>query len=1223
MSTPTQQQQKAIEGSGGILLSAGAGTGKTATLVNRCIRLVTESGVDIDRILMVTFTNAAAAEMRQRIREALQKKLEADPGNNRLLRQVSLLESSYISTIHSFCVDLIRSHFELLNLDPAVAVLDEAVTAPLARETVGQIVGEAIGNYPAVRKLAENYCSARGEKLGELVLRAQRFFVTQPQSDSLMGKQRAFFESKDCAQWKGWREEFIAAWLAESRPLILEQASTTRGQLKNVKGYGGKSATAQGIRTLEEVIDRVVSQVAKLSPSTSKEESAAIFSQIQVLAQEDLWVRGTGKTMGVFEDLFEEVKALAGWQIVGENDPLDADWELVREPMLALIHLTQQFAAAFAQAKRAIGGVDFSDLEQFALQLLTDEVGQPTDIARQWQDRLEHVFVDECQDINAAQDAIMRAVSRTAEKANLFMVGDVKQSIYRFRLAAPELFRNYARDWNGKPHHRVLPLTENFRSREGIINFVNELFGHLMQTELGGVTYASDDQLQFGKPVQGDRSALSLLRAASGANSGFPGIWSEPHCRVELHLIDNRKEDESEGEIVGDSGSKNSLGWLDLLNVEQQARVVATRLRELKDGKHEVWDKSQNQFREMKWSDVGILMRSVASRTGPYVCEFRRLGIPLSVEQGNYLETVEASDLISLLRLLDNPQQDIPLFAVLRSPLVGLSMDELVQLRPEKTGESVWEHLAAHPSGPLKSKIDAFLMRYEKWRRLALMTSLSCVLETALVETGYEPYLLTLEDGPARLANVRRFLELAQRYDPLQRQGLFRFLKFIDAQAEAENEIEPVPPRQAESAQLLTIHRSKGLEFPIVVVASIGAKFNQTDLNENILFSRRWGICPQVIDAEKRLRCDSLTGWQTRREEKLEGIAEELRLLYVAVTRARDTLLLVGSFNPEKQIKENYPASCRIAKVSSYCDWIRIWLGPAINWSAGQGKFDFSNGNGCLRWEVHGQPPEGSDELKKNVMTTAMNLPVLTEDQMRQFDWEYPQAAATVASAKTSATVLKRLAAESDEEASQPWRTNLAFEVAAADSAGKLNATQRGLAHHAFLQDVQLTQTGSKIQLESEARRMVAAGQLKPNEADALDLDAILKFWTSEVGTVIAGNVTECRRELQFTAAFKPSELKSIFGASMDAADDEFVVIQGAADLVLIRPTEIWLVDFKTDRFEAEELQLKLAQYAPQLNLYAAALQRIYRKPVTRRILYFLNHPGLREVAPLGHSLTN
>jgi ATP-dependent helicase/nuclease subunit A len=957
------------------------------------------------------------------------------------------------------------------------------------------------------------------------------------------------------------------------------------------------------------------------------------------------------------KDLFDDATFFASVaRVKNGSDPLAEDWNWVRGQMTALLRLAQNFAARFAARKRDGGVLDFHDLEQFALKLLWDfPADKPTPTAERWRGKLRFVFVDEYQDINAAQDKIIQALSRepfgvppsggsamppeggTPNVGNRFLVGDVKQSIYRFRLADPKIFRDYATSWRGK-EGRTIPLAENFRSRESLLNFVNSLFEPLMREEIGGVNYDNEAKLKFGKrwgetpaePGQNDGHSPATARADARPTNNEP--------RTELLLRLKKKPDEVSDDEKSD--------WADLEESAKEARLIALHLKGLeKSGRHEIWDDRQKRFRAVKLSDMVVLLRSPSGKAEIFSKEFERAGVKLSVARGGFYETSEILDLLSLLQLLDNPLQDAPCIAVLRSPLVGLSLNELAEIRLAAKDVHFWTALnrarnaECEARNELRRKIEGFLERFSRWRKLARQVSLSQCLEAVLAETHYADWLLARPRGAQRRANVEQFLNLAQRFDQFQRQGLFRFLKFIEAQREAGAEPEAAPVADENAVRLMSIHQSKGLEFPVVVVADLAKAFNEQDLRGEIILDGEFGLCPRVQPPQTGGRYPSLPHWLAQRRQRRELRGEELRLLYVAMTRARDTLILSGGIS-EKKWREtwNGPAAITLRKIAgakSFADWLGLWFANQVqspSASAKPRRDEKSEVQGGmegelpdLRWRIvdDAELIDG-DKAESGKQKTEIELPALeaaTAERLRAvLAWEYPFAAATKRKAKSSVTELRRAAEELDEEAEQVFRFQVSGKRLARTLAPpaqspkseirnpKLSAAETGTAHHKFLQRFALENAGSIAALETESRRLERENILSADERAVLDLGALAEFWDSPPGGKIRAHPPDSvRRELPFTAKFSPMELAQITGAKAEAGlENEFVVVQGVADLVVLLPKEIWLVDFKTDQVRAGELPEKIKLYEPQLKLYAGALAKIYSRPVTNCWLHFL-----------------
>jgi len=1242
--TPTQR--RAVEARGNVLVMAGAGTGKTKTLVERCLDCLAREGAALDELLIVTFTEAAAAEMRDRLRRAMEDKVartqrlnplqepfsergcvedqppgtqprsgpEVRPTVSFWSEQLARFDLAHIGTLHSFCLRLVREHFYELDLDPRLTMLDEGQARQLANETMDEQFAAHYAGEDEFSLAAQNLIQIHGgghdEAIRQLVLQLHHYSQTRPDAAGWLAGQREKFSAAEPADWQRWLAEAIAHWRDEWLPVLhgLGAPGTAPARLKPGDHRAGAETGAPVANEKAVELAAILSRLSDPDPSPAWRQSAA-DALAQIVAADDVWPSKRKTVLREpLKDLFAEAEFLQSLAVVKNfNDPLVEDWSWVREQMATLLRLAEQFAALLAERKRANGVLDFHDLEQFALRLLWDAAtGQPTAVAANWRAKLKFVFVDEYQDINAAQDRIIQGLSREAAGANRFLVGDVKQSIYRFRLADPKIFRDYARDWRGDAG-QTIPLRENFRSREGLLNLVNSIFRLLMREEIGGVAYDTDAELQFGAPET--RGALSAAKA------------SAPTAELLLRFKNGRRD-------ASDDEGTEAAG---LDDTQREARLVARRIGELVAGQQQVFDVEQQVFRPVQWRDIAILLRSPRGRSEIFAQEFERAGIPLAVARGGFYESAEILDLLSLLQLLDNPLQDVPCLAVLRSPLVGLSLDELAEIRLAAKDKHFWTALnrraesgerRAEDGGGAQVKIAQFLERFSRWRKLAKLVSLSQCLEEVLAETLYADWLRAQPRGAQRAANVSGFLHLAQQFDQFQRQGLFRFLKFIEAQQEAEAEPELPAAATEDAVRLMSIHQSKGLEFPVVVLADMAKQFNERDLRGEIIFDGQFGLCPKVKPPQVGRRYPSLPHWLAQRRQKRELRGEELRLLYVALTRARDHLILTASI-PEKSWDEKWtqpqPVVTRnIAAAKCFADWLALWFArqAPLQDSAGQSRSAGELEN--LRWQVTADEdseaalPGSSrgDEAQTKIEKQSEPPHVGCYNEMdalrARLEWTYPFQAATRRKAKSSVTALRREAAEGDDEAERIFpqaephpqpRRRLARN-------SKLSATAIGAAHHKFLQLFALEKADD---LAAEAERLAREKQLSADERAALDLPVLAAFWHSPLGRKIRAYPADVRRELPFTARFSPQELEQLAGISAEAGlEEELVIVQGAADLVVLRPAEIWLVDFKTDEVSPSGLPAKIKIYSPQVRLYAAALEKIFVRPVTLRALHFL-----------------
>ena len=540
----TPSQRRAVAARGNVLVMAGAGTGKTHTLVQRCLDCLCNEGASLDEILVVTFTEAAATEMKQRLRRALEDKQQVSPDDSHCLEQLALFDTAHIGTLHSFCLKLVREHFYELGLDPQMAVLDEGETRLLADETLDEELQGCYGGRDelaeSVKKLIQVYGGGRDEKIRQMVLRLHHYSQTRENAEGWLAAQIEKFNSSKPNQWHDWLLDGICSWRDEWLPV-----------LENLQPENEKAAECLEI-------------LKKLPKKFSREKAVPVLAEILCAIEVTASWRGKKKywepPLKPFLGAAIFFASLA--PVENGRDPLAEDWDWVRSPMSALLQLTQHFAARFAARKRDNGVLDFHDLEQFALKLLWDfGADKPTPIARHWREKIRFVFVDEYQDINAAQDKIIQALGRDGSEANRFLVGDVKQSIYRFRLADPKIFRDYAKTWHGK-NGQVIPLAENFRSRESLLHFVNSLFEQLMRDEIGGINYDTEAHLRFGAPET--RAAL--------------GVAKDPSPRTELLL---RFKSSSKNSVESDAAS----GVDDLADLEEttkEARLLALRLKELK-----------------------------------------------------------------------------------------------------------------------------------------------------------------------------------------------------------------------------------------------------------------------------------------------------------------------------------------------------------------------------------------------------------------------------------------------------------------------------------------------------------------------------------------------------------------------------------------------------------------------------------------------------------------
>ena len=1184
MNSFTPQQKVAIRARGNVLVVAGAGTGKTATMVARVLEQVdrAENPVPLDRVLMVTFTQKAAAEMRSRLRAQLEKRLAHSDRPELLARQLLLLDRAAIGTLHGICLSWVREYANILGLDPAFRVGDEVEVWRLSEEALTSVFEPIYSGTDdasaAARDLLHRYFDDDESRVRRAVLRIHQHMRSLPDPGGWLASQRAAWSQAEPLVWNQALSIHLPEWLAQWRSRL--------GRL------AGKVCKVPECLAVLESISRTPLLTGTMLEGLRRLKSA-----------DEVWPRGKKTTERPYiASLFGDAEFLLAALAQGagtRTGALQEDWDLARPPTMALLDLVAQYELEFARLKRQSHIADFADIEQFTLALLGPEAGQVSEYLRR---SCESIFVDEYQDINAAQDAILTAVATETVPGNRFLVGDLKQSIYRFRRADPRLFQSYIGRWGneaGTAQGQVLELTSNFRSAEAIVQFVNAVFGQLFEKEISSFEYDQQAALVFGAPEL--RKSLALDPAVA-------------RVEVLLQLTGGAEKDADEP----------------LAAIEVEASAVAARLAELHHAQFLVGDEAQPEFRPVRWGDMAILLRSPGTKAQIFARELARLGIPVSLRSGGFFDQTEVTDLWNLLRILDNPLQDFPVAAVLRSPLAGLrDVNELALLRILYPDGLLWDAVIAlegkgAPEGATVDPVQVestrtilrrFLERCNRWRELARRGPVAHVLETVLDETLYEALVHGGEQGAPRRQNIRQLLELAHGFEQGMPGGLARFLLYLEHKAGMDRDGAVADAAQVEAVRIFSIHSSKGLEFPVTVVAGLGGVFNERDRTESFMVDDELGIAPVVITPGGR-SYPSVASWLAGRLQRNGMLAEELRLLYVAFTRARDLLLLSGSF-PYKRASEDWPAPLHESGVGSARRALD-WLGPALGEILKKPEwFEQSTGSGTLfSWRVI--PPGRRVEIDAEWVKTGDRTGeiVLSEDQWasvsQRFHWHYPHEAAAHEAAKSGVTVLRKRHLISQAEESGAYVASGHAPRPARDSdATAPSAADRGTAHHLFLEHLDLGRSCDAADLSLQATEMVAAGIMMAADAVLLDLPALGSFWCSDLGGQLRDHREEVRREWAFTAGFTAKELRSVGIPIADGVEgDERIVVQGVIDLAWVRPGEIYVLDFKTDRVRAEGVRTKANDYRPQLAIYALALERILRRPVTQRWLHFLT-PGI------------
>ena len=1169
----TKEQEKVINlRNRSLLVSAAAGSGKTAVLVQRIISMVTDETdpLDIDRLLVVTFTNAAAAEMRERVGAAIENALEQDPYNQHLQRQLTLVHNAQITTIDSFCIRILRDHFHKIDLEPGFRIADEG-ELKLLREDVCEAVLEDFYQKadPEFLRFADSYSGAKNDlQIKEMILKLYNYAESYPWPKEWLETCVQQYEAANEAELeeKSWIRDFLSYLNVRVEDLITAQEKLLELTQEPDGPYMYEASIADDLRQLENLrkcehfsqwqaaisaIDfKNIGRSGKYEGSVAKKD-AVMSGRKRMKDQIDKWKKTIFATM-----------------LEVQLERLTQTSKMVR----MLVTLTQAFSDRFQEEKQKKNMLDFSDVEHNALRVLVDsETKELTETALEYQQQYREVMIDEYQDSNYVQETLLTAVSGVKNgNENLFMVGDVKQSIYRFRLARPELFMDkYHRFSTEESSQQRIDLHRNFRSRREVVEAVNDIFYPLMEKNLGNVAYDAE--------------------AALYAGAVYPDYENADCCKPELLLVPSQE-----------SGMERR---------EQEAAAVAGRIRELVE---------TQEIPEITYKDIVLLLRSMSGWAETYQKVFEQEGIPLIVaSKTGYFSATEVQTVLSLLRVLDNPYQDIPLAAVMKSYFGKFSSEELAQIRSEYPGMPFYQ--CVEQMLPVSEKIIAFQEMLQKFRQRIPYTPIHRLLQEILDETGYRNYVAALPAGEQRRANLDMLMEKAVAYEQTSYHGLFHFIRYIDRLMKYDvdyGEAEIVS-EQENAVRLMSIHKSKGLEFPVVFVCGMGKQFNEQDLNSNMIFHPEFGIGLKWFDCEKRTKANTLIHQIFAMEAKKENLGEELRVLYVALTRAKEKLILAGTCKlPEEgqysgfSREEKVPFSTRY-DAKSYWDWVIPVLGME---------------NPDYRYVIWDEARMQQEEQRK-LQDTALEhrtlleaLQNVSETELAQlketFSWEYAWKEEGAHKQKVSVSELKHRAMEERSESAEQTLNNAQplfpdeiatpyvprFVQEVKENAGALYGTMV----HRFLECLDfagLPDFADEKQglyfVKQQIDALCALGRMQEADAKRLNWKQLLGFLQSDTAKRMraAAEQGALEREKPFVMSV-PANL-----VWEDSRPEEDVLIQGIIDVFWEEADGIVLLDYKTDHVDnAQEL---VRRYKKQLELYADALSRFSdEKPVKEILIY-------------------
>ena len=1153
---PTAAQAAAIETRGSaVLVSAGAGSGKTRVLTQRLMSRICDENdpVDLDRFLIITFTRAAAGELKGRIMQELAERLAKDPGNRRLRRQNALCGRAQIGTIHSFCAALLRENCHILGLSPDFKIVDDERAETMKTAALEQVLEARYArpeDYPGFLALADTVGAGRSDdRLAALILNLHLRMQCHARPEQWARKQveQLRAPTEDAADTPWGREVMAQAqasveyWSGEMDRLLTLMA----GEEKISAAYRDSFAqTAEELRELRRCLNIGWDRARDCLP-IHFERLKGLRNSPNPQLSELLKSRRDAckKAMGDLEGL-----------LYAPSAQLLSELRLTAPAMEALLEVTLDFDRAFSRDKRLRGLVDYADLEHFTARLLTDEEGAPTELAKQLSRRYAEIMVDEYQDVSRVQDAIFRAISQ--EGKNLFLVGDVKQSIYRFRLADPEIFTekylSYADHETAAPGQpRRILLRENFRSRREILEGANALFSLCMSRRLGDMDYDEAASLKYG--------------------ASYPGTVPVP----ELTLV------EVAGGEDEDSPDKTA----------QEAAWVAGKIRELMDSGCTVT--GAGGPRPLQYGDIAILLRS-GNAVGP---AYRRVlaeqGIPVAaVQGGDYFSSVEVSTLVSMLAVLDNPHQDIPLIAVLRSPAFGFSADALSAIRGADRQSDFYTALKT--AGETDESCRAFLEKLERLRDLAADLPMAELVWLLLTELDLLALCSAMRDGAQRRARLMAFIELAERYEGSGYRGLHRFVLWLRKLSEKGQE-PALGGAESSAVQIMSIHKSKGLEFPVVFLCDTARRFNRQDSRDTVLVHPELGLGPKLTDTQRHVEYPTLARNAIKLRLEREMLSEEMRLLYVAMTRAKERLFITAALkDPEAAIAKAESSITRpmAPEVLSQAGAMANWLICAA----------LADGGAHLAMNI-GSVTAQTQAAEEQAAVIAPSDPDAAAELERNLAFVYPHAAAEKLPSKVTATELKGREEPDAEAVSLAVKPHAPFRMP--DFAKKdkpLTGTEKGIATHLVLQTMDFAKGGSREEIEGEVQRLCAQGFLSRREAEAVDVAAVARLFASDLGRRMR-SCPQVLREFKFSLLCDAEE---IYGT----AAGEQLLLQGVVDCCLDEPDGLVIIDYKTDRVRtAQEIAERGKRYRGQILSYARAMERIHGKKVKQCLLYFIT-PG-------------
>ena len=1226
----TDEQKQAIyEKGNNILVAAAAGSGKTAVLVERIINKIINENVDIDRLLVVTFTNSAASEMRERVLKAIYKKIDENPADERLQRQVTLLNKSSICTIDSFCLDVVRNNFFEIDLSNNFRIADTTEIEILQQDTLEELFEEKYENNDEdFLKLINTYTEYRDDTpLKDLITTIYKYIQSNPYPEKWLHEKIEMFNFPEDINKDFSKTSWGEILLKQIKDIVDDGVYQLKPEVEKLSQFQELSKSYEFLKGNLQQLELLQSNLE------SWDKAYTIYNSIDFgrwMVDSKIKTEEKINAQKTRSKVIDSLKSVADKVLVMDSQESFKDISHMYKILKKLENIILEFIQKFSKKKKEKNIVDFSDIEHFALKILLDENGKPTEIAKKYQEKFEEIAIDEYQDSNLVQEYILTSISRGN---NIFMVGDVKQSIYKFRQARPDLFLDKYRRYKlkkqkTKEEDLKIQLFKNFRSRKEVLDFSNFIFSNIMSEELGELNYTEEEYLNLG---------ANYIETGADLKTEIDVIQIEPKEEENENIED--LEVETEQESLDDEDFKEEIERKE--DIEVEAQFVANKIKQLVENKFQVYDTKNKIQRDIKYKDIVILLRSTKTSAPIFEKEIIKLGMPVfSDSSSEYLESLEIQTIMNLLKIIDNPLQEIPLVATMRSIIGGFTDNDLVEIRLcDKYDNFYTTMLKAklNVNNKLRLKIERFLINLEMWRKEQEYLSLAEFIWKIYNDTGYFNYVGLMKNGELRQANLKMLFEIAKQCENISFKGLYNFINYIEKVKTSSKDMDSarVIGENDDVIRIMSIHKSKGLEFPVVILSNTGKQFNLQDLNQKILLHPELGIGVKYIDYDIQIRYDTLSKRAIRSKIKLETLSEEMRVLYVALTRAKEKIIITGFTKKEKIDKmmenvEKYEnlSVMLLQNAKSYLEWLMLIYNYNKEKMKELATINYYKKEDIIKMYEKENEKKQEEDIYKNIIKKLEEYPKdekLEKQIKEKLNYIYPYIESTIIPTKTSVTEIKQIKMEGINKQDikgtiveyinieklnnikdnynktiENSKTEELPKPKFLQSDGDMNITsaEKGTLIHLCMQKLDVKKQEYNIEeIKELVEKLVVKKIITQQEANVINLNKILQFTKSNIWKEITKSQT-VEQEKPF---YINIPAKEIYNKNVE----EKILVQGIIDLYYINQKgELILVDFKTDYVPDRQEDILINKYKTQLYLYKKALEISLEKKVDKTYIY-------------------